>query len=362
MISIVVSAGCAATQTKPVAATKPVDAAPVAVAPPRSAGPADDATAVVDSVNDNVARVSRILAQRAEAQQAADDLREQRGTRTPPPAATAPSDKSDVVIERLAAEIRALKDKAGEPALPAPTPDDAVGTLATPPTKVEVRRNGQPSPSAPSGDPLAALDAQFAGKVAQDPKDLDSQLDLQLLRYLANDPVPTQQDLSPLPADDRELVASVVDALSNFRNVVRASPNPMTSEKARPFVDMADRIRRAVGPERSQTSSLCTAVRALRQRTSRSSRFGSSSGHVRRRAVFYCEVDGFQSTVERQAVSGTRSCRSGLKLLQRETASNCGRMQPEPVTRQRRAVVAAIFSSRGRFELPSSLTPGRYLS
>ena len=351
--------GCAQ-PARPVAADKPTPANVAEIAaltPP--AGTDDGAGAVADAVNDNVSRVDQILRRRAEAQQLADDVHALRDARAMPAAAPTTTRAEDAdEIERLAAEIRELKnrDAARRPATPDPavaraTPPDAVsGTIATP-TQIEMRRNN----GLPAVDPLVALDARFSTQVAEDPKSLDAQLGLQLVRFLKNDPVPSEGDLASLQSEDKELLSSVCDALSNFRNVVRASPNPMTSEKARPFVDMADRIR-ARADLNIQNVALCLAVRKFGDYDPiEPLRFAAGADA---KAVFYCEVDGFQSLLGTNGRWDTKLS-LGLKLYD-SPGVELWSSAPLSVTDSSRRRRRDFFIGKV-IQLPSSLAPGRYL-
>ena len=354
-------AGCAQPAKSPaVAVEKPAvttSKPDVAIAP--VVAPDDASRAVADSVGDNVARVDAILRKRAEAQQLADDVRTQREARAASVVVaptTRPTDGTADEIERLAAEIRALKDRAAKPAAVAAVDpaSDLNGALATP-TQIEIKRAGDRA--LPAVDPLVALDRQFAGKVAEDPKSLDAQLGLQLLRFLKNDAVPSTAELAPLPSEDKELLSSVCDALSNFRNVVRASPNPMTSEKSRPFVEMADRIR-ARADLHIASASLCTAVRKFGDYDPiEPLRFVSGTGEPTK-AVFYCEVDGFQSMLDEKDRWATKLSLS-MKLYNSDAvevwAENAAQVADSSRRRRHDFFIGKII------QLPSTLAPGRYL-
>lgn len=375
-ILIALAAGCAM-PTSPVAdaPAKPDEAAkPSAVADANAAQqqqPVDDAAArvTIDSVNDSVARVDRLLAQRAQAKQLADDIAEQRAARGE--AKPAKEDEA-AEIERLAAELR--KPKAAEPkpepavaALPANavTPanagtsadaavaaSDAQGTLESRP-QVELQR--APNVDAHNGvDPMLAVLQRYQGRVARDPKSLDAQLEYQLLRFLRNESVPEGTDLAALPSDDRELLSAVTDALTNFRSVVRAGPNAMAAEKARPFIDMADRIRSRSDLTVSSLS-LCRKVMAYGvYEPIEPLRFVAGPNN---RAVVYCEVDGFLSQLNDKSLWGTELW-LGLRLF---SESNLELWTPPldkvtDVSRKRRR----DFFIAKPIQLPAILTPGRY--
>jgi hypothetical protein len=396
LIGLGIAAGGCATPSSPVAdapseaakPTPPASAANDAAKAPdagRAAGPADEvgSNVVIDSVNDHVARTERILAQRRDAQQMADDIKEQRAARdggaVPPNPAIGDYDPAE--IERLAAEIRRQRDASAAAAQP-PTPAtvakagaqapalanggedvvappaswdaahaDAVGTLATPPTRVEIAAG----PALSGVDPMLAVNERFAGRVAKDPKSVDAQLELQLLRFLRNQPVPEATDIAPLPAEDRELVSAVTDALSNFRSVVRDESNPMSADKARPFLDMADRIRSRADLSVASMS-LCERVLAYGNYDPISPpRFAAGQPNW---AVFYCEVDGFMSQLDEKQLWGTKL--SLALRLYREDGLELWTPAPETVVDASRRRRRDFFIAK-KIQLPLTLTPGRYL-
>lgn len=87
------------------------------------------------------------------------------------------------------------------------------------------------------------LDAEIAGRVSRDPRDVSAALDAQLLAYLKGQPVPDAAAIAALPTEDRELVSAVIDSLVNFRAGVRAEPNADYATKVRPLAEMGDRLK-----------------------------------------------------------------------------------------------------------------------
>ena len=324
------AAGCA---TKPAADATAQVQPETATRPP---GPAltPDAEAqrqsvVIDTVGDTVDRFDQIIRQREQAKRNAADVREARIAAQPPAAevtaeeATAAAASDPSTIEKLAEALRARKpiDEIPEPKPPIQgntSPNTAVaatdaptGQRSTAPqahlsgeavasgslssgTGIQITSNGEaPNVTRSSAvDPMLALQQKYVSRVAEDPRDLAAQLELQMFRFLKDEPVPTMSDLTALPSEDRELLAALCDALSNFRSVVRADPNPLASEKARPFVEMAERIRTRADLTLSGLT-LCSKV----------TDFGiydkieptSFTAGQPRPFIVYCEVDGFLS-------------------------------------------------------------------
>lgn len=378
--------------------------------------------AVVQSVNDNVTRVSRILNQREEAKQFARDVKEQRESAAlrgadhaqeseanPLNEPTAAKNKAKPQvpeeIEAIAAQLRAAAKAAKEGtadasnnADPAPVEDawantglsaaephengdfgDAIparrvqGSASGAPVEVQRVHAEQTTPAGniganpgstpntgagtrgPGIDPLLALQEQYLNRVNDQPKNLAAQLELQLARLLRNEPVPAMADLSTLAGEDRELLAAVSDALSNFRNIVRNDPNPLGSEKARPFIEMADRIR-ARSDLSVQSVNLCTSVKAFGNYDPiEPMQFAAGSPTL---SVFYCEVDGFLSQInDRQQWESKLS----LELrLYNEAGMQLWRVAPETVTDVSRKRRRDFFIAK-RIQLPSRLTPGAYM-
>lgn len=378
--------------------------------------------AVVQSVNDNVTRVSRILNQLEEAKQFARDIKEQREAAAlrnhesdhepqTDPEKNATADLSvqskqqmpeqiEAIASQLRAAAKAVKDPtadASNAAGSAPVEDawantglsaaephengdfgDAIparrvqGSVSGAPVEVQRVQTEQPtqpghvganpgngntgaSIRAPGIDPLLALQEQYLNRVNDQPKNLAAQLELQLARLLRNEPVPAMADLSALAGEDRELLAAVGDALANFRNLVRNDPNPLGSEKARPFIEMADRIR-ARSDLSVQSVNLCSSVKAFgNYEPIEPMQFAAGSPNL---SVFYCEVDGFLSQV-----NDKQQWESKLSLelrLYNEAGMQLWRVAPETVTDVSRKRRRDFFIAK-RVQLPSRLTPGAYM-
>jgi hypothetical protein len=331
-LALLAAAGCASKPASPSVATDEIPSLPAdSPVPPLSTdGEPQRQRVVVDSVNDTVDRFDLIIKQREQAKRNAVDLRETREAAGLKPDAKPQAEDEAATIEKLAAKLREGKPidppagevaanpprsnvvspadprsedwKAAEvstanrpldPNAPVEAPSDTASGALAASTGVEVTRGGAPTISRGSAvDPWINVQQKYATRVADDPRDLSAQLDLQLARFLQDEPVPMMSDLAALPAEDRELLAAMCDALSNFRSVVRGDGNPLSSVKARPFIEMADRIRARADLTLSGLT-LCSKVTS----------FGVYDEikplvfqpNVENRAVVYCEVDGFIS-------------------------------------------------------------------
>src|SRR5437763_1381653 len=86
--------------------------------------------------------------------------------------------------------------------------------------------------------PAADLEAKFSKHIQEYPRDLWAHLDFQLLHFLRDEQVPQLDALTSLPLEDRELIAAVMDGLTNFRNGLRADNNMLLSRKVKPLMDL----------------------------------------------------------------------------------------------------------------------------
>ncbi len=353
--------------------------------------------ALVESVNDNVTRVSRIIRQREDARQLASDIREQREaialkdkTEAEPdskPNVRTPPEQKAVAANLNVNPKQQSAEPLGKPLAPpvedawankglsaAETPEngdfgDAIparrvqGSVSAAPTEVQRVGPGEKSAAtdkspgirSPGIDPLLAMQEQFLSRVNDQPKNLANQLELQLARLLRNESVPAMADLSALAGEDRELIAAVGDALANFRNIVRNDPSPLASEKARPFIEMADRIR-ARSDLSVQSVNLCSSVKAYgNYEPIEPMQFVAGNPSM---SVFYCEVDGFLSQINEKQLWESRL---SLELrLYNEAGMQLWRVAPETVIDISRKRRRDFFIAK-RIQLPSRLAPGAYM-
>lgn len=361
--------------------------------------------AVFEAVNNQGDRISEIIRKREEAKVLAADIREQReasaqarGEQARSEEATGEGDASSRMtpeaLEALAAKIRenAKREKpAVDAAIENPPADGTIDSWEkTELSAAQTPENGdfgdasplrrsviqgsvadqtqvqpiQPGPlpsvgraqsTAPGIDPLLAIQEQFLSRVNDKPKDLAAQLELQLARLLRNEPVPAMADLSALSGEDRELLAAVSDALANFRNLVRNDPNPLGAEKARPFVEMADRIRSRTDLSVASVN-LCSTVRAFGNYDPvEPLQFAAGSPTL---SVFYCEVDGFLSQLNEKQLWESKL---SLELrLYNEAGMQLWRVAPETVLDTSRKRRRDFFIAK-RIQLPPKLSPGAYM-
>lgn len=166
----------------------------------------------------------------------------------------------------------------------------------------------QPQAAAPAAAalPAAATTDGVAGRVAQrlreNPGDLAANLDHQLLRFLMDEQVPDQSTLSTLPAEDREMLAALMDGLSNFRSGVRTDQNMLLSKKVRPLLDLAARLS-SQADLTIPSIALCRKVSGFGTYEPMEARFVAGN---RSEAIVYCEVGNVSSQQNQQGIWESR--------------------------------------------------------
>jgi hypothetical protein len=210
--------------------------------------------------------------------------------------------------------------------------------------------------AARAAQPGADLEVKLAQHIQEYPRDVWSHLDFQLLRFLRDEQVPQLDALSSLPLEDRELVAAVMDGLTNFRNGLRADNNMLLSRKVRPILELADRLR-SQAELSIPTLLLCKDVKG----------FGDYEpidpvrfiAGEKNKALIYCEVENFSSSptgekkmwetrLSQEAVLYTES---GLQVW----SDVAGKVVDHARNRRHDFFIVK------RILLPQNLTIGRYL-
>ncbi len=141
--------------------------------------------------------------------------------------------------------------------------------------------------------PGADMELKFARHIQDYPRDLWAHLDFQLLHFLRDEQTPQLDALTALPLEDRELIATVMDGMTNFRNTLRADSNTQLSKKIRPLLELADRLR-SQADLNIPVATLCTKVDAFGvYEPIDPMRFVAGKEH---QAIVYCEIENFAST------------------------------------------------------------------
>ena len=150
----------------------------------------------------------------------------------------------------------------------------------------------RPAPPSIRENPATADDlvAKLSRAVKEDPKNLSAHLDLQLLHLLLGHSTPQMETIASLSAEDRELIAAVLDGFNNFRATTRSEFGGLLGRKIKPLLEMADRLR-AQSDLRVANVSLCFRVDG----------FGNYEPVTHFTAnreyplILYCEIENFSS-------------------------------------------------------------------
>ncbi len=134
--------------------------------------------------------------------------------------------------------------------------------------------------------------SKLSRAIKDDPKNLSAHLDLQLLHILLGHAAPQMESISTLAAEDRELIAAVIDGFNNFRAASRADVNALLSKKIRPLIEMADRLR-SQGELRIANAALCSHVDGFGLYDPiAADRFIAGREY---NVILYCEIENFSS-------------------------------------------------------------------
>jgi hypothetical protein len=166
----------------------------------------------------------------------------------------------------------------------------AIGPRVEPaPATQEIARSAPPSfrENPATSDELLS---KLSRAVKDDPKNLSAQVDLQFLHLLLGHSAPQMDTIAPLAAEDRELLAAVLDGFNNFRTTARAEYGGMLAKKIRPLLEMADRLR-AQADLRIGTLAVCTRVDGFGNYEPITHLFANREYPV----ILYCEIENFSS-------------------------------------------------------------------
>ena len=326
---------------------------------PAEAGATDrQATAVAEkpapnSLADKMAAYSRDLEPK---------LKERQSRKVPPSNAAKPAEtaKADSEVQW------AGEDKQAAPA------DQSAGAAATASNQVALlnpkKANdvpaivpegedvpGQMGPGQAASQDSDQLLQQLAAKIRENPKDLPSQLDYQLLQFVRGERVPHMASIASMSAEDREILTAVLDALSNFRSGTKLDANQMLSRKIRPLVEMSDRLR-AQADLSLPTAALCTRVDGFGvYEPITPARFAGAKDHP---FIIYCEVENFASQVNDKKVWETKL--SHEAVLYTETGLNVWSEKSDSIVDHSRNRRHDFFIVK-KTKLPANLPIGRYV-
>jgi hypothetical protein len=195
---------------------------------------------------------------------------------------------------------------------------------------------------------------RLATRSKEYPRDLAVHLDYQLLQLLRGEKVPGMPDIASLPAEDQELLAALLDAMSNFRGAVQRDNNMLQSQKVRPLIELGARLR-AQSELTIPALALCTKVKTFGVYDPMEPEFAAGRAQP---AIVYCEVENFASQLNEQQMWETRLSQD--VVLYTETGLPVWHAKPHAVTDLSRNRRHDFFVVE-KIELPANLTIGRYL-
>ncbi len=199
------------------------------------------------------------------------------------------------------------------------------------------------------------LERRLAQRLKDSPRDLASQLDYQLVQLLGDQQVPQIPVIASLSPEDREVLMTVLDGLSNFRVSARSEGNVLLSKKVRPMLEMADRLRSTADLE-VPTVSLCRRVDGFGvYEPIEPARFVTGREHP---VIIYCEVENFSSRLNEKKLWETRLTQE--TVLYTESGQAVWQEKSRMIVDQARNRRHDFFTVR-MAKLPAQLEPGKYL-
>lgn len=244
--------------------------------------------------------------------------------------------------------------------VPTPQPLDVLAKASKSNTTDDVPAIVPESADLPGAQPAApttsdSLQARINQRVHDNPRDIGAQLDSQLLLTLEDQPAPQLASISELPTEDRELISTLIDGLTNFRAAVRQDSNMLLAGKIRPLLDMSDRLR-AQAELSVPTVALCTRVDGFgRYEVIDPPRFRAGQENP---VIVYCEIENFDAKLNDNRMWETRltqevTCFTETGMLvwkdkSRDVSDTCRNRRHD-------------FFMYDLVHLPANLTVGRYV-
>lgn len=277
-------------------------------------------------------------------------------------AATAPAERSVPTTQpsveppapRLAANTAMQAQSSAATTRPAATAPEPLNQKEPIPAAQQAGSHA-PAPGRTVPPASDALVQKLTAKLKDYPTDVTAHLEYQLLQFLRDESVPDLQAVAPLPTEDRELLAALLDGLSNFRNCLRAEGNLLQSKKVAPLLEMADRLR-AQGELSIPTAALCREVKQFGvYDPMESAQFTAGKPSE---AILYCEIANFSSQLNDKKQYETRLKHEGV--LYSDTGQAVWPDKTDTmvdVSRNRRH----DFFIAEKLRLPATLPVGRYL-
>ncbi|MDW8261561.1 MAG: hypothetical protein RMJ35_03470 [Phycisphaerales bacterium] len=227
------------------------------------------------------------------------------------------------------------------------------------PTVAAVTPERTPAPELPlslqsAGGNDAGLISRLSRRIRENPRDIASHLDYQLLLFVRDEQVPNLAAIAPLPQEDRELVTAVLDGLSNLRSTLRRDANLLIAEKIAPLVELAERLK--TGAE------LTVPTMVLARRVEGFGRYETMDPRLianrETPAIVYCEIENFSSQLNADQQWETNL--SMEVVLFSEMGQQVFQDLPAKITDTSRTRRRDFFV-RKLIKFPSNLTIGRYV-
>jgi hypothetical protein len=203
-------------------------------------------------------------------------------------------------------------------------------------------------------EPANGAARRIAQRLRENPGDLSAHLDHQLFRFLSDESVPDLNTMSSLPAEDRELLAALLDGLSNFRNGLRADHNMLLSKKVRPLLELAARLR-SQADLYIPTIALCQLVKGFGRYEPMDGRFVAGTQN---KAIVYCEIGNVSSQQNGQGEWEAKLQQEAV--LYKENGQRVWADSPQTTVDRSRNRRNDFFVAQ-RIVLPANLSIDRYI-
>jgi len=192
---------------------------------------------------------------------------------------------------------------------------------------------------------------------ASTPSDLASTFDDQLNRLLSGQPTLAEPNLAALAPEDRELLTTLIQGISTFRQSTRSATT--LDEKTRPLLELSSRLKDRANLAISNVT-LCNSV----------DRFGTYEpltskdlpANTETPAILYCEIDNFHSKPNGKGFFETHlTYELALYSDSSSNATNPIFSKPSTPVIDRCRTRRRDFFLADRVTFPATLPAGRYL-
>lgn len=359
LVAVLILGGCGS-EPKGAGAAKGVVADPPPAPPPPSSQPAATQSAkVVEPVSTPEALSWTTAAYAQDIGPKVNRIKKPAGGADGPTTAPSVSWVMPLQTQPSGATAQPVEEKrAGvvDPPATRPAAPVAVSVLATQPAATAAKAGWEAGPGAVVGQAAVPssdqLEQQLARQIRDYPRDLSAQLEYQVLQWLRGRQVPQMDVIGSLTAEDRELIAAIMDGLSNFRTNVRGNENLLLARKARPLIELAERLRAQTSLHVSGLA-VCKKVYGFGAYDPLAAdRLGAG-----REIVVYCDVENFSSRLNDRNLWQTDITQEMILYNDRGQRVAVEKRQPfADVSRNRRH----DFCVARKLQIPAVLAPGNY--